>query len=424
MRSFFVLLYKNCILVYVCGLFCFGYHQFMSQIPDQLYVKEGENVKLTQGLPIGLAVSGEGDVQTVASIPQTTYETVMKRNRYSVDMSGLTGNCRVTCYLFGIFPIKEIEVNVVESQRVYASGRVIGIYEQTKGVLVLKTTEVRNAQGQLCSPAGNKVMSGDYVTAVEGTEVRTKEELVRAVQESGGKELILSVLRKNELIDISVQPEIMEDGAYLLGIWVKDDVAGIGTLTYYNSEGDFGALGHGIGDGETGELLSVGKGSIYTATLQGIYKGEKGSPGELEGSIYYSTDYCLGNIRSNNELGIYGTLDKEDFEKFVEQDVSYEVEYKQQIHTGKAAILSDISGEVRSYEIEITDLMYQPTDSNKGIHFNVTDPALLKLTGGIVQGMSGSPIIQDGKMVGAVTHVLVNDPAKGYGVFIETMLDY
>lgn len=423
MRNFFVLLYKNCILLYVCGLFFFGYHQFMSQIPDRIYVKDGESVELGRGLPVGLAVSGESQVQTIAAVPQTTYETVLKRNRYKLDMSQLTESCRVTCYLFGIFPIKEIEVNVVEGERVYASGRVIGIYEQTRGVLVLKTTELRNAEGELRGPAENKVMSGDYITAVNGNEVKTKEALVDAVQKSGGEDLTITVLRKNQLIEVLVSPETMEDGTYLLGIWVKDDVAGIGTLTYYNSDGSFGALGHGIGDGETGELLAVETGSIFTAKLQGIYKGEKGTPGELEGAIFYNTDYCLGDIQSNNELGIYGTLDQEDFEKFKEQDVSYEVEYKQQIHTGKAYILSDISGEVRSYEIEITDLVYQPVDSNKGIHFDVTDQSLIELTGGIVQGMSGSPIIQDGKIIGAVTHVLVNDPMKGYGIFIENMLE-
>lgn len=416
MRNFFVLIYKNSIILYVCGLMIFGYHQFMSQIPDEMYVREGEKIELGHGLLVDLSINGHSTEEMVAAVPGTTYDSSNSAEKM------LTDSCRVTCYLFGVFPIREIQVNVVEGTRIYASGRVIGIYEQTNGVLVLKTTEFHNRDGQVCNPAGNKVMSGDYITAVNGKKVDTKEALVREVRSCGENKLTLSILRKKDEIEVEVTPEAVDTDQYILGIWVKDDVAGIGTMTYYNADAEFGALGHGIGDGETGQLLEVEKGKIYNATLQGIAKGEKGAPGELEGSIYYNNDCCLGDIRSNSELGIYGQLEQDDFEKYHNLDTSYEVEFKQNVHAGKAQILSDVSGEVKDYEIEITDLVYQPTDNNKGIHFVVTDPELLKLTGGIVQGMSGSPILQDGKICGAVTHVLVNSPEKGYGVFIETML--
>lgn len=401
MRKFFVLLYKNILWIYACGILFFSYHLLMEDIPDHIYIREGEQISLVCSLPIQLQQS----------------EPIQETSSFEAGSS-----CSMVCYLFGIFPVKEIEVSVVEEQYAYASGRVIGIYEQTIGVLVLKTTEVEDADGILVSPAENRVMSGDYITMVNQQEVNSKETLVNLIQQNGSEPLTLTVSRKGDYIDVAVKPVCTEEGNYLLGIWVKDDMAGIGTMTYYTAEGEFGALGHGIGDGETGELLSTSDGSIYQMSLMSISRGTKGAPGELQGMIYYGKNYHLGTIRENTSLGIYGDLDTDRLLAYELEDICYPVGYKQEITEGKAWILSDISGEVCSYEIEITDLTYQPEDSNKGIRLKVTDEDLLELTGGIVQGMSGSPIIQNGKLVGAVTHVLVNDPTSGYGVFIENMI--
>lgn len=422
MWRFFVRVYKNILWVYVCVMICFSYHLFMTHIPDQIYVRKGEAVQLSTVLPVELHLKNSQDQETMLQMYTDSSGALVQQEGIFQDEMAVYEDCQLTCSLFGLIPVKEISVSVVEETSLYASGRVIGIYEQTYGVLVMKTAVVRNNQGMTATPAENKVMSGDYIISVDQNPISTKEELVNYVQENGNETINLGILRKGKEIEVAVTPVETEEHQYLLGIWVKDDMAGIGTLTYYQQNGSFGALGHGIGDGETGELLTVSDGKIYTASLIGITKGKKGTPGELEGMISYTSNCCLGTIENNSSIGIYGYLDEEDLDKYSQSDSYYPVAYKQEIKNGKAYILSDISGKVQTYEIDITDVEYEDESSNKSIHFEVTDPDLIELTGGIVQGMSGSPIIQDDRMIGAVTHVMVNDPTKGYGIFIENML--
>jgi stage IV sporulation protein B len=378
----------------------------MKSIPDHIYVQEEEDLSDRY-----LGVFKLSD-------PDDWQETF-----YDSSLEGCDGTYLVTCSLFGFLPVKEIEVSVIPEQTVYASGRVIGIYGQTNGVLVLDTSSVEGADGLMHEPAENKLFSGDYILAVNDCVISTKEELVEKINEYGSEPIALTVSRKGEYIRVQVDAVAAKSGAYMLGIWVKDDMAGIGTMTYYSSDGQFGALGHGIGDGETGQLLSIAQGSIYRTKLLGVTRGVRGTPGELEGMIYYGSSNRIGSIEGNDSLGIYGTLEEDDFLSYCTSDSCYRIAYKQEIEKGTAYILSDVNGEVESYEITITDVDYQAKDSNKGISFTVTDESLLALTGGIVQGMSGSPIIQNGKLIGAVTHVLVSDPTKGYGIFIETMLE-
>jgi stage IV sporulation protein B len=398
--------YKNLIWIYLTVLICFSYGLFLKEIPDHIYVREEEEL------------SGRYLGALQLSDPVDWQETF-----YDASSGDTQENYLVTCNLFGFIPIKEIEVSIVPEQSVYASGHIIGIYGQTSGVLVLGTSSVEGADGLMHEPAENRLSSGDYILAVNDSVISTKEELVEKINEYGADSLSLTVNRKGEYIRVLVDAILTKSGAYMLGIWVKDDMAGIGTLTYYSADGQFGALGHGIGDGETGQLLSISQGSIFRTKLLGVTKGVKGTPGELEGLIYYGASNRLGSIEGNDSLGIYGTLEEEDFLSYCTSDTCYPIGYKQEIEKGTAYLLSDVNGEVESYEIEITDVDYQAKDSNKGIRFTVTDEKLLQLTGGIVQGMSGSPIIQNGKLIGAVTHVLVNDPARGYGIFIENMLE-
>lgn len=406
MRNFSMRFYKNLVWIYICILVCFSYTVFMGEIPNHIYLSEGEEIEYHFSIPI--SVTEEYGKNTISEV--------------SAGRTAAASDYTVTCRLFGIFPVKEVEVSVIPSQHVYASGRIIGIYGSTSGVLVLGTSPVEAANGLNYEPAENKVFSGDYILAVNHQEIKTKEELVELVNKNGNEQLVLTMNRKGEYIDVAVTPVPVADNQYMLGIWVKDDMAGIGTMTYYRSDRSFGALGHGIGDGETGELLSMSEGSVYQAKLLGITKGERGTPGELEGLIYYGGNNCLGSISKNDNLGIYGMLEEDDYMEYLAEDTSYEVGYKQEIQKGKACILSNISGTIESYEISIESVDYMAENSNKGIRFCVTDETLLAETGGIVQGMSGSPIIQNGKLIGAVTHVLVSDPAKGYGIFAETML--
>lgn len=407
MRFFSARLYKNVIWLYLTVFVCFAYTTLMNSIPDHIYIKEGEEIHSHFSVPVEFEkVEDEQEV------------FAQKKNAATKE------NYTVVCKLFGVIPIKHMEVSVIQPQSVFVSGRVIGIYGHTSGVLVLDTTTIEDKNGIKCAPAENRIMPGDYILAVNDMEINEKEDLIRMINACQNEDMVVTVSRKGEYVKVLVSAVEVKDGNYMLGIWVKDDMAGIGTMTYYSENGSFGALGHGIGDGETGELLSMSDGSIYYTKVLDVTKGKKGEPGELEGLIYYGKQNQLGRLIGNDSLGIYGILDEEDYLEFSQTDALLEIGYKQDFQTGKAYILSDVDGEVKPYEIEITEIDYQAKDSNKGIHFTVTDEELLEKTGGIVQGMSGSPIIQNEKIIGAVTHVLVNDPARGYGIFIENMIEH
>lgn len=429
MRYIYTHFFKNIIWIYLCILCCFAYGTMLNAIPDHVYLQKGQELQLDQKLPVQLAVSGNR-AAVMADVGESTFETIKERGSYGTCEGLGVGNHTVTCYLLGIIPIKEVEVSVVEEQSLFASGHVVGIYGATQGVLVLGTTAVEASDGSYREPVENIVFAGDYITEVNGEPIEEKEELVEAVNAYGAEPLVLTLWRGTEQIQVSVQAvRVSEDakGAegskYMLGMWVKDDMAGIGTVTYYDTRAQFGALGHGISDGETGDLLRLANGRLYRADVIGIKKGQRGEPGELEGVVYYGEQNRLGVVESNTDIGIYGELATGFYQDCCTEDGQYPIGYKQEVQTSSALILSDASGELCAYHIVIESLDYSPSDRNKGIRFYVDDKNLLELTGGIVQGLSGSPIIQNGKIIGAVTHVLVNDPTKGYGIFIENMLE-
>ena len=342
----------------------------------------------------------------------------------------------------------------ISVEGVYACGRLTGIYEQTEGVLVVNTTEVTDEDGKKVNPADKKVQCGDYIISVNGRTVADKEELSEAVNdimkeydESGTvesqKEIIdenktnnseikseinkrtvrIKFLRGGEKMSADITPVRMDDGRYYMGIWVKDDLAGIGTITYYTKDGRFGALGHGIGDGtQSGNLLYANSGDLYSMKLTKIKKGKAGAPGEIGGVVYFGKKSHIGTLDCNSNLGIYGQLDSDELSEYAAEDMYYPVAGKDEIHTGSAQMISEISGKLEKYNLEITNINRKATDTNKGMELKVTDDRLIELSGGIVQGTSGSPIIQDGKIIGAVTHVFVDDPTGGYGICIDEML--
>ncbi len=380
---------------------------FQSAIPDEMYVTAGETVSYEFGVPVSVVLKDEGQ-EVFANFAGTS-----KGN-------GQT-SYTVTCKLFGIIPVQDVEVTLVDERTVYASGQIVGIYLKTKGILVIDTATVTDDAGKQVSPTKYLVKSGDYIVSVNGEAVSEKEELMEQIATLGQEKEVLGIYRNGEYIEVSVNPVKNESGDYLLGLWVRDDLAGIGTLTFYEEDNGFGALGHAVSDGDTGALMELAEGWIYPAKIVGIKKGGSGMPGELSGIIDYQGNSPLGIITANTSLGISGTL-QETMEEMVTAE-RYEIGYKQAVHTGNAYIISEVSGERNYYEIEIENLDFGRYAGNKGILFEVTDEELLAKTGGIVQGMSGSPIIQDGKLIGAVTHVFVSDSTKGYGIFIEKMLD-
>lgn len=317
---------------------------------------------------------------------------------------------------------EEVEVSQSEEKQVYPMGKIVGLYTKCNGVFVIDTCEIETEKGELIDIAGKSIKTGDYIISINGESLSGKEDMLKAVKHSDGKPLELVVERDKETYVITLSPLKSKNGDYMLGIWVKDDLAGVGTITYFTTEGDFAALGHGMGDGETQNLLEIDGGDVYVSNVIGIEKGVRGDPGEIKGVIYYGKINHIGAVEANTGEGIYGQLDNDELRAYVGQYTPCKVAEKRQVTQGEAQIISEVSGNLEVYDIMITYVDYLAMDSNKGLHIKVIDPELIELTGGIVQGMSGSPIIQNGKLIGAVTHVLINDPEQGYGIFIDEMM--
>ena len=251
--------------------------------------------------------------------------------------------------------------------------------------------------------------------------ILSKEEILEIVEKSQGKRIRLTIIRNGFEKECQILPVCMQNGSCKLGVWVRDDTQGLGTMTYVDGQKQYGALGHGISDVDTGLLMQIRDGKLYRASVGAVKKGEKGNPGELSGTIYYRDDQILGTITSNSETGIKGML------YAMPQELSghsfVQTAYRQEVHTGNASIYCSIDGSVKEYTVEIEKINLSHRDINKSMVIRVKDQNLLEKTGGIVQGMSGSPILQDGKLIGAVTHVFVADPSRGYAIFAENMLE-
>ena len=384
----------------------FSYVLLFAYIPDEIYVSKGSDQKeFAQGLPI--AVDELEAAQPVFGA---------QRVGAAAESDGV-----LLCRLFDLIPVKQVVVHDTDRQMVTAAGTNIGIYLKNSGVLVVECGSFTDQSGALISPAAYRVRSGDIIRSVDGEAVASKEDLIRAVEESGGRQLVLEVTRGSDTIDVAVTPEVASDGTNKLGLWVRDDIAGIGTLTFVTEDNDYGALGHGVSDIDTGELIKIDTGSIYETKITGISKGKRGTPGEVTGLIQFRSSAYLGTIGENGENGIYGKL--EQLPAALENVEVLTVGYKQEITQGSAQIICSVEGQRKAYEIEIESVDYHLKQENKGIRYRVVDEQLLDATGGIIQGMSGSPIIQNGRLIGAVTHVFVDDPTRGYGIFIENMLE-
>ena len=293
-------------------------------------------------------------------------------------------------------------------------GKAIGVKLFADGVLVAALSEDGDAPAKKSG-----VRSGDFIVTFNHTAIESSEHLQALLKENGTEQVTLGIRREGRWMQISAVPEKGEDGVYRLGAWIRDSMAGIGTVTFYDPQtGRFAALGHGITDVDTGKLMPLARGSVMAASVKAVKRGEKGAPGELRGE--FDLQHDLGTLYANTDCGIFGTLGTGNGLEIKGEAIP--AARRDEVHTGKAVILANCAGdEVRAYEIEIEKL-YSGSSDTRNFLLHVVDPGLLKQTGGIVQGMSGSPVLQDGKLVGAVTHVLVNDASRGYGIFIENML--
>ena len=322
-----------------------------------------------------------------------------------------TASFFVICFfMLSLFSVSAQEIRLVPS------GKAVGVKLYTDGILVIGTSQINNEENQSVCPARkSSIRANDVIEKVNGNAIKSIEELSEAVNENPDS-VTLTIRRDSSRFDVCVTPVKDSDGTPRLGLWVRDSTAGIGTVTFINPQNrSFGALGHGICDVDTGNILSVKSANILNCTSLTAIKGKRGAPGELGG--VFGSD-ILGNVTLNTGHGIFGTL-SEKF-SFTPSD-AIPVCPPSQVTESEAYILSDIDQKgIQKYSINIKKSA--PKSKDKGIVFEVTDKNLIDKTGGIIQGMSGSPIIQDGKFVGAVTHVFVNDPTRGYGIFIENML--
>lgn len=377
----------------------FVYSRFDNAIPNQICVFSDEPDSYDVDLPVGATLTK----------PESTQTAVQKSSDYTLQ-----------CKLFGLIHFKSIKVNVIDVKKVVPCGFQAGIYLSSKGVMVVDVTKVLGSDGLNYEPSFGRLKEGDYIMKVNGIPVAGKEQLTFLVNKYGEEPFLLTVLRDGKVIEVQTSAVLDKDYIYRLGIWVKDDLQGIGTITYLTEDGAFGTLGHGISESDTGELMDAESGALYRAYIWGIKKGANGNPGGLCGVIHYGEENLLGEITSNTGNGVFGIANPGMLDLC--KAYSYmDVGLKQEVHKGKAYIRCDINGTVDDYEIEITDVDVNDT-TNKGIVLEVVDEKLIGYTNGIVQGMSGSPIIQDGKIIGAVTHVFIKDSRKGYGIFIENML--
>lgn len=297
-------------------------------------------------------------------------------------------------------------------------GKAVGIKLFSDGVLVVGLSAVDTDEGT-CYPGRDcGLKEGDVITHINGDEVDTIEEVQAIVANGNGEPLSIQAVRGQHQLQLTAAAAENRQGSYQLGVWLRDSMAGIGTMTFYDPEsGTFAALGHGINDVDTAMLMPLESGSIMPANVSSVKKGASGDPGELHGQFDLTRD--LGTLYANTSLGIFGQMPKENL---MIQREPMPVASRDQVQTGPATILSNIRGDqVEEFDIEITRV-YPSDNSNRSLMIQVTDPELLEATGGIVQGMSGSPILQNGRIVGAVTHVLINDPTRGYGILAEQML--
>jgi stage IV sporulation protein B len=401
-------------LIGLCGL---GYSKLYDKVPSVIRLRANTPQSLDLNVPMaGEVVSASG----LGAASWGTEPVTIDLNRNVTLTAAASRNYQMDVKLFGILPFKQVDIQVIDDMELIPVGVTVGIYVKTDGILVVDVGSFEGGAGVSYSPAKYILMAGDYIMRVNNRPVNQREDFIELVENSGGKEIVLSIRRGNESMDVKVKPVKDQGGTYKLGIWLRDDAQGVGTLTFIDENGNFGALGHGINDVDTSTLMEMEDGTLYKTEIISIKKGTSGSPGEMTGMIVYSNDRILGDIDANSLEGIFGTCNSGAMSLSNAQPLP--IALKQEIMRGAAQILCNVDGAPKYYDVEITDIHLDHDNVNRGIELKVTDPELLAITGGIVQGMSGAPIVQNGKFVGAVTHVLVQDASRGYGIFIENML--
>lgn len=379
-------------LAALCWALCLS-----ATLPDRYYLAKGSRFSL-------------GD----SSLIQTS-----SNDGYPLSVYSSTGNTfRMDLKLLGLINIKPVSVQVVDRRVVALCGTPFGIKMVTDGVMVVGTGAVTDCNSRAVSPAQTAgIQEGDIILSINGEKISSKKQLTKLVESSAGQPLSLVVRRGEQLTSLHLSPVRSSlDNSYHLGLWVRDSSAGIGTMTFYDpNNGCFAGLGHAICDVDTGQLMPLSQGEIVEASIIGVHAGKSGSPGQLQGA--FVANRSIGSLYTNSYNGVYGRL--------MNQPVDAQtipMAQCQEVRQGPVKILTTVSGQKpQLFDACIEKLSLSQDEPTKNMVLRITDPDLLELSGGIVQGMSGSPIIQDSMLVGAVTHVFVNDPTRGYGIFAENM---
>ena len=384
--------------VYICSII---------SIPENIVVFEGDNLNLKIATGLSLSSNNQQTVLTATNISK------QKINAEGVD--------RLNLNLFGGIKVKNVNVSVIPKTTVIPLGTAIGMKLYTKGVLVVGMSQISTVDNEKIKPYENSgIEQGDTILEINNKEVSNTNELIEEVNNSNGKPIKIKYSKNNETLETSITPAKSKN-EYKIGLWVRDAAAGVGTLTFYEpSTNSFMALGHGISDIDTEKIFEISNGELITANIVSIKKGLKGEPGEIKGTI--DSGNKIGEISKNTNFGVYGSVTNKSH-LGIESSNEMEVATRSEIKEGNAQIICQLDNDgKKKYDIKIEKIYTMNNEDNKSMLIKVIDEELLNKTGGIIQGMSGAPIIQNGKFVGAVTNVLVNDPTQGYAIFADMMI--
>ena len=405
-KFFFIFLIIVLFIIYL-------YISSIDLFPKSLILIEGEKLNVSTLWGINIKEESNTNPNLDSFIKDSTLQT---SNSVEEKENTEVGKINFSFNLFNKIPLKEVSVNVLPKMSVVPLGNAIGLKLYTDGVLIVGKTEIEGKK-----PYGKlDIKEGDRIVSINNEEITSTNDLIESLNDNKGNEINIKYIRDNEELEGEITPVKNQEDEYKLGLWVRDAAAGVGTATFYIPEtGMFAALGHGITDADTGNLVTISNGELVTTKIVSIQKGARGKPGEIKGSIEGGTK--LGDISKNTKLGVFGKVSNINNMNIPTNEM--EIANRTEIKNGKAQIICELeSGKKEYYDIEIQKIYLNNNKDNKSMLIKITDKKLLEKTGGIIQGMSGSPIIQDGKFIGAVTHVLVNDPTSGYGVFADMML--
>ncbi|MBQ9297824.1 MAG: SpoIVB peptidase [Clostridia bacterium] len=395
-KQILLIIFLSILLAYVTNI---------DTIPENIILFEGEKLNISTLFGVRIEKQDELPISSSVNSKQVNY---VKKENYEVS-------------ILDRFKVKTVEANIIPNTKVIPIGETIGLKLHTKGVLVVGMSEVKNINNEKVKAYVNSnIEEGDMIIEANGVPIASTADLVQTVNSSNGEDINIKYIRDNNEFEESFTPIQISNSEYKLGLWVRDTEAGIGTISFYEpSTKSFAALGHGILDIDTKSLISIANGEITTANILSIAKGERGIPGEIRGSLIGQT--AIGTIAKNTSIGIYGVLNNLGYFNLKNGEV--DIAMRDEIKIGKATMICSLeNNQKKEYEVEIQKIYINNNSDNKSMVIKITDKELLEKTGGIIQGMSGSPILQNGKLIGALTHVLVSDPSKGYAIFADMMI--